>query len=124
MAKRSKVVVDDENEKLTEVRHFRMSASGAMKWDEKVDRSGMTNSEFFREAVLNNQTTVRARPILHPVTREILHLLSKQSNNINQIARTLNTAKKSGEIDNRTYQSALSELAGLNEKAALVLSTI
>lgn len=114
----------NEKETLTAVRHFRMSESDALKWDEKVDRSGMTTSEFFREAVLNNQTTVRARPVIHPVAREILHHLSKQGNNINQIARHLNLGRRAGELSERDYKTALDELHELNENARVVMKAI
>lgn len=113
-----------EKNTLTAVRHFRMTESDALNWDEKVDRSGMTTSEFFREAVLNNQTTVRARPVIHPLSREILHYLSKQGNNINQIARNLNLGRKAGELSERDYKTALEELHEINKTARVVMKVI
>lgn len=113
-----------KNAKLSVVRHFRLSGEEARCWDEKVLLSGMTHSEFFRQAVLQNQTTVRARLSVHPYAREIKYLLAKQGNNINQIARNLNTDRKSGGLSEAVYRSALRELAILNESAADILSAI
>lgn len=113
------------------VRHFRiLSEAHASTWDEKVARSGMTESAFLRLAVVENQTVVAGakRPIpkksIHPAAQEILHLLAKQGNNVNQIARNLNSDRKAGVINEATYKSALYELAALNEKSRLILSTI
>jgi hypothetical protein len=120
----------DDDQVMTAVRHFRLSEPDADVWDKKVMQSGMTASAFFRTAVIENQTIVQPprRPVhvrkLHPATQQIIHLLAKQGNNINQLARHLNLGRKAGELSERDYKTALDELHELNENARVVMKTI
>ena len=111
---------------LTTVRHFRLTPADAALWDKKVLASGMTSSAFFRRAVIENRTKVIAPPKkpLLPAHREILFLLGKQGNNINQIALALNAAQLAGGITSKECLSVLYELKDLNEKSDLILREI
>ena len=101
---------------------FRLSEEDAAVFFKKVELSGLPYSEYFRQAVVFNKAVIHQAVKKPEISLEVLHLLSKQSNNINQIAYALNSAKSAGIIDNKTYRSALLDLQELarNSKSLLI----
>lgn len=96
---------------------FRLTAADAAALQEKVALSGLTMSEFLRQAIVQNKTKI----VVHKPTADaarILYLLNKESNNVNQIARQLHAARLSGKVSEQTYKHALAQLAEINERAA------
>jgi hypothetical protein len=110
--------------KLTRTYSFKTTEALGELWDYKIAQSGLRKSEFFRLAVEQNQTTVV--PSKHPYAprpkrsideQKILFLLSKQSNNINQIAHSINSARTAGIVSAQLYQDVLDKLDVLVEIA-------
>lgn len=100
---------------LSEVRHFRLSPQAAAGWDAKVASSGMTASEFFRKAVINNETKVtRKKEGPSPDYRRLLFYVAQIGNNINQLARRANEDYRSGVISQTTYRLLLEELSAIS----------
>lgn len=106
----------DPESKLVAAKRFRLTESDATALDEKVAKSGLTESEFIRQAVIQNKTEIRP-PIrqmkkkdMHPMSREIIYQIQKEGNNLNQIARQINTARAEGWISNSTFESVLDDL--------------
>jgi uncharacterized protein (DUF1778 family) len=95
---------------LSERLNFRIDAESKAAFDEKVNASGLSKSEFFRELVLTNKTQVIERKKTTVNTKYALYLLNKCGNNINQCARVLNSANKKGDISDNVYISILEEL--------------
>ena len=99
---------------------FRLSDDQFDIWTKKVSRSGMTKSEFFREAVINNQTevvgdasrhrAVRVKKPANPELRKSLFLLAQSSQNINQVAHRLNSDHKVGIVSAELYEAVLQKL--------------
>jgi hypothetical protein len=89
---------------------FRLSESDAEAFNNKVEASGLSRSEFVREYVLKNKTSVIART---PASRDkltLIRLFNKTGNNINQLAKSIHIAFKSGKVSEVNYSNILSEL--------------
>lgn len=109
---------------LSQQRHFRLSEDDAATFDRKVVQSGMTTSEFFREAVIRNKTVVHEKAKIPAINHEVLHLLLKQGNNLNQLARHLNEAKLASTINSGLFADLLSELSEMNKTAKTILGNV
>ncbi len=105
---------------------FRLTEEDHAVWVRKVAQSGLSASEFFRRAVIQNQSTVS--PALRPAVikqpkpqsqheAKLLFCISMISNNVNQIAHRLNADHKAGIVSRQLYESFLSELSILADKA-------
>ena len=89
---------------------FRLSEVDRAAYLEKVTRSGLTQSEFFRQAVLTNRTQVIARPSASPERRRLLYIFNQASNNLNQIAHRANADHVSGNLSEATYEQVLEQM--------------
>jgi hypothetical protein len=89
---------------------FRLSDADRKVYLDKVNRSGLTQSEFFRQAVLTNRTQVIARPVCSADRKRLLYIFNKTSNNLNQIAHRANSEHVSGELSEDTYEQLLTQL--------------
>lgn len=107
------------------VRHFRLTDADATTWDAKVSRSGQTASEFFRSAVIQNQTVVqgdaskkkravRTKNTLPTDLKKLLFLTAQASNNLNQIAHRLNADHKAGKVTPSLYASIFDEIKDIS----------
>lgn len=110
--------------KLTRTYSFKTTEEMGVIWDAKIAAADISASEFFRQAVEQNQTVIS--PPKNPRTpkikrsideQKILFLLSKQSNNINQIAHAINSARTAGIVSAQLYQDVLDRLDALVEIA-------
>lgn len=90
---------------------FRLTEADHAAYLAKVRSSGLTPSEFFRDAVLTNRTQVVA--VDREVRRQILFLVAKASNNLNQLAHRVHTDHVAGKVGEATYLSVLGELEAL-----------
>lgn len=119
-------------EKLTEIRSVRLSKRVADAWDAKVDLSGYTASEFFRLAIIDNQSVVspakiprlRQKDLSSESEREILFLLQRQSANINQLAHSVNVAKLAGSLDSKLFVEVLEELQKIEARAGAIMARV
>lgn len=89
---------------------YRLSDEDYALFMEKVEASGMTKSEFFREAILKNRTQIVARKAASEDRKRLLHIFAKTSNNINQIAHRANSEHVQGKLSERTYEQLLYQL--------------
>jgi len=109
---------------------FRLTEHDAELLSQKVNASGLTESEFLRQALVENLFDIAPLPKparqkeLHPIASEILYQISKQGNNVNQIAREIHTAKLAGTVDEKTYLSVLESLNSLVSNSNLVMEKI
>ncbi len=80
---------------------------------EKFKQSGLKNKgHYFRDLVLTNKTKVVQKD--YKLENKKLFLLSKVSNNINQIAYKLNVADLKGKLQEEIKHSLLLELENLS----------
>lgn len=94
---------------LTRYFAFKTTEEAGRVWDAKIAASGLSASEFIRKAVEKNATVIKAT-VITPTDQRISFLLSQQSNNINQIARSLNVAHKAGTVSPHLYMDVLEQL--------------
>lgn len=104
----------DEAVRLTRTVSVALTETDYLAWLAKVQASGLTRSEFFRECVLANRTQVVARPKATADKTRLLYLANKASNNINQLAHRANADNQAGLASESTYQFILGELQTLN----------
>lgn len=90
----------------------------------KIDASGLTKSEYVRDYVLQEKTQVIARPKASFEKQRMLFLLSKVSNNLNQIAHRANSENKAGVIDAAFYEAILRELSDMNAYLKKVVGNV
>jgi hypothetical protein len=100
---------------------FRLSSAESETFSKKVQESGMMQSEFLRDCVLKNRTTVLARPVASLEKQRMQFLFNKTSNNLNQIAHVLNGAAMAGSVSEARCGEVLENLIWIANylKAAL-----
>ena len=94
---------------------FRLAQDEFAPFEELLLRSSMNKSEFFRSIFLSNdkQVTLKER---RPVDyQRLLYVANKAGNNLNQIAKQLNVAHKTGSINELDYRHAINQLVSINE---------
>jgi hypothetical protein len=106
--------VKSEAEKLNHTVAFRLTDGDFLQYRCKFSASGFTQSEFFREHVLNNTTQVVARPVASRDSMRAVFLLQKASNNVNQLAHRANSEFLTGLVSQNTYAAILDQLQQLN----------
>lgn len=89
---------------------FRLPPGELATWQAKVEASGLTASEFFREAVVANRTQVVARARPSADQRRLLYEANKAGNNLNQLAHRANAAHLAGQVSEATYALIVAEL--------------
>lgn len=89
---------------------FRLSETDFLAYQEKVQASGLTSADFFRNCILTNRTQIVAKPQVSVDRSRLLYLISKASNNINQLAYRANSDHLTGLLSDATYKAILSEL--------------
>ena len=105
---------------LVVMKGFRLSVADAATWDDKVAASGLPASEFIRSAIIQNKTSITGIKHIYkesPITLETVRLLGKMSNNLNQLARALNSARLAGEITAEECLSATKELQEISRQS-------
>jgi hypothetical protein len=101
-----------EKETLSERVSFRLNKKDYAFYKNKVADSGLSPSEFFRTAVLTNQTQIISKKYT-PEKKQMIYLLSKTSNNINQLAYRINADHAVGRISDQSYVDLLRALEGI-----------
>jgi len=79
------------------------------KLKEKTEELGITQSQYLRQVILKGRAVKKCKDL----PSLILHL-SRIGNNINQIAKNLNIAKKEGYLAEENYDLLLDELMQIN----------
>lgn len=77
---------------------------------DKVQRSGLSPSEFLRECILTNRTQILERPRVSVERKRIMYVINKTGNNLNQLAHLANTARVSGHLSESTFVALIDEL--------------
>lgn len=105
-----------EDEKMGPPISFRVPMADHRAYIAKLEKSGLTKTEFFREYVLQNRTQVVARAPKSTDTGRVLFLVNKASNNLNQLAHTANTAHLAGTLDDTTFAAILAGLEAIGDE--------
>jgi len=104
-------------DKKTKMLRIRLSDTEYYLLREKSEQANKTMSDFLREYIITGKVKSKCKdlPFL------ILHL-SKIGNNINQIAKNLNIAKKEGYLAEQDYDLLLDELMQINNNLKAILN--
>jgi hypothetical protein len=89
---------------------FRLAEPDFQVYQEKVLASGLSASDFFRECVLTNKTQVVSRRKITADQKQLIYLVNKTSNNINQLAYRANSEHLAGKLSEQTFELILSNL--------------
>lgn len=77
---------------------------------DKVQRSGLSPSEFLRVCILTNRTQIVARPPASVDRKRIMFVVNKSGNNLNQLAHVANSQRVAGKLSEATFAAILDEL--------------
>ena len=94
---------------------FRLAQEEFAPFEELLSRSSMSKSEFFRSLFLSNEKQVNLKERRPVDYQRLLYIANKAGNNLNQIAKQLNVAHKTGEINELDYHHAINQLVSINE---------
>ena len=89
---------------------IRLSEADFHSWNQKVSDSGLSASAFFRRAIIENRTWVKAKVTISVDKKRLIYLFNKSSNNINQLAHRANLDNLKGLVSDITYVSILKSL--------------
>lgn len=112
--KRRSPAVSEKSESLSRNFAFRLTEEDGAIWDEKIASSGLSNSEFIREAVIKNKSEVVSAPPQNPALVRQNYLLATLSRNMNQIAHRLNSDNLIGLVTPAVYAAILDELESIS----------
>lgn len=93
---------------------FRLTESEFAPYKLIMDEASISRTEFFRAIFLSKQYTFTKNQ--KDEIGKILFAFNKTSNNINQIAKRLNTDNKKGIISQRSYNLAINELISIQSQ--------
>ena len=105
----------DRGSKLERAVCVRLTEEDYASWRDKVAKSGLSTSEFFRQAIIRNRTSVTALRQPSAEKRSLIYLYSKASNNLNQLAHRANRDHLRGLLDAETYHAILIVLLQISE---------
>jgi len=89
---------------------FRLTYQDYAIYRSKVAQSGLSASEFFRMAVLENRTEI---VVMAPEVRELAYHFGRIGNTLNNLAKQLDSASRSGRIDQQSLDWLLANLIAI-----------
>lgn len=98
------------NEGLKKPVSVRLSETDHAAYMSKVEASGLSQSDFFRQCVLTNKTQIIAKQKAPADLKRLQYLFNKTSNNMNQLAYRANSDFQSGKLNEKTYEEILNNL--------------
>lgn len=106
-----------EAQNKSKVISFRLTEEQYKPFEELLNKSDKKASEFFRELFLSKQKDVNiifneSKPVDY---YNILRIVNKSGNNLNQLAHSFNYAFKSGHISEDLYKKAINLLINIQD---------
>lgn len=82
---------------------IRLNEEEYKRFDTLITKTGESKSSFFRKLILNNNQPIQLKEKKNNNKdyKRILFLINKASNNINQVAKILNSNAKLGNLDDK-----------------------
>ena len=112
------------SEPLTEPFSFRTGKTVADALRAKIEASGLSKGEFFRDVALSNKTVVMARPAASLEKKRMQFLFNKASNNLNQIAYVLNSSNAAGKVSDPLCKDTLLALEDIAKYLKVALNHV
>jgi hypothetical protein len=91
---------------LTKPYGFRLSLDEAADLDARIEAFGGTASEFLRESILKNRTSVVAKPNATLEQKRLQFVFNKAGNHLDEIAYALNTANLTHRLTDQLFREA------------------
>lgn len=91
---------------------FRLTDAEKAPFDEMMKEAVLNQTDFFRQLVLNKT------PVIYKSEVDVARMLfyySKASNNLNQLAHSVNLSWKKGIVSERLYRKLLNDLIAVRE---------
>lgn len=98
-----------------EVVSFRLSSEDFAPFAEKLAKSNMTRSEFFREIFINANVNLTINELPDKDYTRLLFYYNKSGNNLNQLAYFANSAVLNGQVSEALCQKLLYQLNTIRE---------
>ncbi|MHB9331397.1 DUF6290 family protein [Phytobacter ursingii] len=86
-----------------------------------LESTEISKSEFFRLVLLNRLSDLPTKPKVTTDYKKCLFYFSKTSNNINQIAKRINTDANKGKVTDATYRRVMNTLISISNLLSGVL---
>lgn len=103
-----------EEELLSRSVAFRVTQRDFVAYKKKFEAAGVSQSQFFRNYVLANKTQVIAKAPSPATAERAVFLLSKASNNLNQLAHRAHVAHLTGVLTSEAVDAIAGQLQSLN----------
>ncbi|HBB8068496.1 TPA: relaxosome protein [Escherichia coli] len=114
--KGKKAVASTSNVERKHVISLRLTDEEYQSFHQYLTSLDVSRSEFFRMLILNRLDDIPALKPKRPTDyRELLRLFNKSSNNINQMAKKINTEYRNGFISESTYLRYLNVLVNIRD---------
>ncbi|HHH1744155.1 TPA: plasmid mobilization relaxosome protein MobC [Yersinia enterocolitica] len=113
----------NEADRLTERVSFRVTAETLIEYKRRLN-GNITPSEFFRNCVMTNATEIIVKSPLTDDGKVALFLLKNIANNVNQMAKAINTALLAGLINDALAEQILKQLSLIIEHSKLEQSNV
>ena len=102
-----------KKEKLTENISFRLAESEFAPYKAVLAKSNIKRSKLFRDTFIAKSNAIALPKENTKTHQRLLFIASKTSNNINQIARKLNSAYRGGVISEKIFVESLNHLISI-----------
>lgn len=106
----------NEADRLTERVSFRVTADTLTEYKKRLDGK-ITPSEFFRNCVMTNATQIIVKSPKTDDGKMALFLLKNIANNVNQMAKAINTALQAGLINDGMAEQIFKQLSLIIEQS-------
>lgn len=102
-------------------RAFRAPPEVWARFDAKAELSGLSGAEYHRRAILGDETVIQALPKKSSIEKEVVFLVKKTSNNINQLAHAVNTAYLLGQMPQSLFEQLDESLIDIRRRLIATL---
>lgn len=99
--------------RLSSVIACRLTVSEDAAYKSQVEASGLSSGEYLRKLIVERPVQIIARPKPSVDKARLVYLFNKASNNLNQIAKRINSAHSAGLATAKTYDQVMGELVSL-----------
>ena len=94
---------------------FRLSETEYEPYRKVIESTEVKRSAFFRLIFINKSESIQIESAVPKDKSRLVFISNKVSNNVNQLARNINVAHKTGNVTDKMYVELLNNLITLNQ---------
>ncbi|WP_285159647.1 plasmid mobilization protein [Klebsiella oxytoca] len=106
---------DNRKQRRNNIITFRLSDNEFLSYRQKLERSGLPVSTFFRKVFVDSEVNFIIKERAPVNYQRVIFYVSKSSNNLNQIAKALHLAEKKGGMSRINCNRLMSELVKIRQ---------